>query len=161
MPSENVFVAVCSVAADAGAAIAELRQQGLELDCISLVAVDEQSGLMPVAYYFDGGRLRRTAARGSSWRLLEALSGCAVLVIPGERTVFLAGPFAASVVRTLGNEGLFGDLGPIAGGLYNLGIPRNEARDYELTALQGRPLVIVHGRARDVERARNIVAVRL
>jgi len=64
-------------------------------------------------------------------------------------------------VRTLSNEGLFGDLGPIAGGFYNLGIPRDEARDYELTALQRRPLVIVHGRARDVERARNIVAVRL
>jgi len=65
------------------------------------------------------------------------------------------------VVRTLDNEGLFGDLGPIAGGLYSLGVPRNAAREYELTALQGRPLVIVHGRARDVERARGIVAVRL
>ena len=84
-----------------------------------------------------------------------------VLVSPGERTVFLAGPFAASVVRTLENEGLFGDLGPIAGGLYSLGIPRDAARDYELTALQGRPLVIVHGPARDVERARRIVAARL
>jgi hypothetical protein len=149
------------VVADAEAAVAELRQQGLEPDCISVVAVDEQSGLMPVAYHFEGGRLRGTAARGNVRRLVESLPGCAVLVIPGERTVFLAGPFAASVVRTLDNEGLFGDLGPIAGGLYSLGVPRNAAREYELTALQGRPLVIVHGRARDVERARGIVAVRL
>jgi hypothetical protein len=149
------------MATDAEAAIAELRQQGLAIDCISVVEVDEQSGVMPVAYYFDGERLRRTAPRGSSRGLWEALSGCAVLVSPGERTVFMAGPFAASVVRTLDNEGLFGNLGPIAGGLYNLGIPRDAAREYELTALRGRPLVIVHGRARDVERARRVVAARL
>ena len=149
------------MAADAETAIAELRLQGIETDCISVVAVDEESELTPVAYYFDRGRLRWTSARGSSRSLLEALPGCAVLVSPGERTVFLAGPFAASVVRTLDNEGLFGGLGPIAGGLYSLGIPRDAARDYELSARQGRPLVIVHGRARDVERARRIVAAQL
>jgi len=157
MSSENAVVAVCSVADDAEEAIAELCRQGLERDCISMVAVDEQSGVAPAAYHFDGGRLSRAAARGSSRSPSEALPVCAVLVIPGERTVFLAGPFAASVVRTLDNGGLFGDLGPIAGGLYSLGIPRDEAREYELSALHGRPLVIVHGRARDVGRARRIV----
>jgi hypothetical protein len=89
---------------------------------------------------------------------LEALPGCAVLAIPGERTAFLAGPFAASVARILDNQGLFEDMGPVAGGLYSLGIPREAARDYELTALQGRALVIVHGPARDVARARRILA---
>ena len=161
MPPENAVIAVCDMAADAQAAIAELRRQGLEADCISVVAVDEQSGLMPVAYYLDRGRLRWTPARGDARSLLESFPECAVLASPGERTVFLAGPFAASVVRTLDNEGLFGGLGPIAGGLYSLGIPRDRARDYELSALQGRPLVIVHGRARDVERARRIVEARL
>jgi hypothetical protein len=116
--------------------------------------------VMPVAYYLDGGRLRGTASRAGLRSLLEALPGCVVLVNPGERTLLLAGPFASSVVRALENEGLFGDLGPIAGALYSLGIPRDSARDYELSALRGRPLVIVHGRARDVERARGIVAAR-
>ena len=161
MLPENAMVAICSVAADAEAAVVELRQRGLEPGCISVVAGDEQGGSTPVAYYFEDGCLRRTAARASCRRLLEALRGCVVLVIPGERTAFIAGPFAASVVRTLDNEGLFGDLGPIAGGLYSLGIPRDAAREYELTALQGRALVIVHGRARDVARAREILVDRL
>lgn len=158
MPLENAAVALCNGAAEAEAAVAELRQQGLGADCISVVAVDEQSGVKPIAYYFDGGRLRGTAASGGMRSLLESLPGCVVLVSPGEPTVLLAGPFAACVIRTLDNEELFGDLGPIAAGLYSLGIPRDSARDYELTALQGSPLVIVHGRARDVERARGIVA---
>jgi hypothetical protein len=160
MPQENAVVAVCNGAAEAKAVFGGLRQQGLGSDCISIVAVDKQSGLMPVAYYFEDGRLRGTARRGGSRSLLDGLPASAVLVSLGE-TVLLAGPFAASVVRTLDNEGLFGDLGPIAGGLYSLGIPQRAARDYELTALQGHPLVIVHGPARDVERARLFVAASL
>jgi hypothetical protein len=160
MPPENALVAVCDLASDAEAVVSELRRQGLAPDCISAVIVDEQSGLKPVAYYFERGCFWMTAARGKSCRLLGMLSGCAVLVIPGGRTALLVGPFAASVVRTLDNEGLFGDLGPIAGGLYALGISRDAARDYELTAQQGRALVILHGRACDVDRARQILAAR-
>lgn len=158
MSSENAVVGVCRLPADAEAVVAELRQQGIEPDCISVVTVGEQTGLMPVAYYTDCGRLRSTAARGGSASVLEELPGCAVLVSPGDPPVLLSGPFATSVVRALDNAALFGDLGPLARGLYSLGIPRDAARDYELSALQGRTLVVVHGRAREVERARHIVA---
>ena len=160
MPLENAVVAVCNLVSDVEAVVSELRQHGLEPGCISIVAVDERSGSTPIAYFFEQGCLSMTSARGGCWRVLESLSGCAVLVSPGERTAILAGPFAESVVRTLDNEGLFGDLGPIAGGLYSLGISRDAARDYELTAFQGHALVIVHGRARDVARARRILTDR-
>jgi len=158
MPVENAVVGVCRLAADAEAVVEELRQQGLKPDCISIVTIGEQTGLVPVAYYSECGRLRSTAVRGSSRSLLEELPGCAVVVSPGDPPVLLAGPFATSVVRILDHAGLFGDLGPVAGGFYSLGIPRDAARDYELSVLQGRTLVVVHGCARDVERARRIVA---
>ena len=106
------------------------------------------------AYYFEDGSLRCTAASESCQRLWQALPGCAVVVSRSEQTAVLAGPLAKCVVRALENAGLLGDLGPIAGGLYNLGVPRDAARYYELAALQGHPLVIVHGRAKDVDRAR-------
>jgi hypothetical protein len=160
MPSENAVVGVCRLPADAESVVAELRQEGIGTDCISVVTVGEQRGLGPVAYYSDSGRLRSTAARGNCTALLDALPGCAIVVTPGDPPLLLAGPFAASVVRVLGNEALFGDLGPLAGGFYSLGIPRDAARDYELSALQGRALVVVHGRALDVERARRIVTAR-
>jgi len=158
MAPENVVVAVCQGVADADAAVAELRQQGVDAGCISMVTPDAQSGSTPVAYYLDGAFPRRAPAQGGCLPQAEALPVCAVLVSPGERTAFLAGPFAGAVVRILDNQGLFGDLGPIAGGLYSLGISRDAARDYELTALQGRALVIVHGPARDVARARCMLA---
>ncbi len=160
IPPDNAVVAVCQGAADVETAIADLRQHGLEPGSISVVATEEPGGLQPVAYYFEDGCLRRTAAKGS-WRLLESLPGYAVLVSPGVRVTLLAGSFASSVVRALNSEGLLGDLGPIAGGLYSLGIPRDVALGYERKALEGYALVVVHGRARDVARARQVLKDRL
>ena len=113
---------------------------------------------MPVAYYSDGARLHCTGASARLRSLVESLQGCVVLVSPGEPGVILTGPFASYVVRTLDNEELFGDLGPIAAGLYTLGVSREAAREYELSTMRGSPLVIVHGRAWDVQRARAIMA---
>jgi hypothetical protein len=112
----------------------------------------------PVAYFFEKGHARTTAPRGYRGPHLDDLPGSAVLLLPGERAAFITGAFASGVVRILDCEELFGGLGPIASGLYNLGIPSDAARDYELTALQGRALVIVHGPSREVARARQILA---
>jgi hypothetical protein len=158
--SENVVVAICSEAGDAEAAVLELGRQGIGPDSISIVAAEDESAAAPVAYYFEHGILRGTALREDRWRLMADLPGCAVLVIPDERPVLVAGSLAASVVRVLDNKPLFGDLGPIASAFYCAGIPRDTAREYELTALQGRVLVVVQGRAKDVAGARAILANR-
>ena len=158
MLAENAVVAVCNAAADAEAAVAELRRQGVANGSVSVVTVEEPGGSKPSAYYVRGGCLRRAPDLESCRQLWETLSEFAVLVSPGERAVVLGGPLAASVVRALDQEELFAKLGPLAGGLYNLGITRDAAREFELAALQGHSLVIVHGRAHDVARARRILA---
>jgi len=159
-PSENLLVEICRGGTEAEAAICELGRQGVGPESISAVVADRQAGVAPVAYYFESGRLLRTAARDSGWRPAKSLAGCAVLMVPGEPTVLLAGAFAESIVRALENGALFGDLGPIAGGLYSLGVSRDAAREYELTALQGHALVLVHGSVGVVARARRILAAR-
>ncbi len=157
MSPANVVVAVCKRMTDAVMAVSELRRQDIEPGCISVVAVDEQSGVAPVSYYLEDGYLRRAASGRDCPCLWKALPGCAVLVNPGEPVIFLAGSLAACVARTLNNGALFGDLGPVAAGLYSLGLAKEAAREYELAARQGRVLLIVHGRARDVARARGIL----
>jgi hypothetical protein len=122
-----------------------------------VVAAGNERVAAPVAYYFERGVLRGTALREDRWRFTTDLPGCAVLVIPDEGPVLIAGSLAASVVRALDNKLLFGDLGPIASALYSSGVARDTAREYELTALQGHVLVIVQGRAKDVAKARTIL----
>jgi hypothetical protein len=150
-PPVNALVVVYNVAEDAAAALATLRAQELE-HALSLAAADQQSGIAPVAYHFESGHLHRAPVPGSSPSPFEGFAEYAVLVCAGERPVLLGGPFAAAVIRALDNEGLFGDLGPIAAGLYSFGVPREAAREYELMVRQGRILVIVQGRARDIVR---------
>ena len=159
MPAENATVAVYRTTADAVTAVAELRRQGVAPASISTVAADEQSGSRPVVYYLDGEKNLRGTAAADDWSVLwQTLEGCAVLLHPGMPAILLAGPFAACAVRALNNESLFGDLGPIAGALYSLGFTRETALKYEATALAGCPLVMVHGRSREVARARQMLA---
>lgn len=156
MSAQNAMVAICHGPADAAAALRELGRQGVGLACLSAVAADRESETAPAAYYVQDGQLRKAGqGEGGLWQML---SGRSVLVIPGEPAILLAGPFAACVVQTLENGMLFGDLGPIAGALYSLGISRESACRYASAARQGRALVIVHGRSREVEQARSILA---
>jgi hypothetical protein len=112
MPPENAAVAVCNGAAEAEAAVSELRQQGLGADCISIVAVDEPSGLMPVAYYFDGGRLRSTAASGGS--LSHGVFQLALVRVEAGVTMGSNGcrtsVGTARVRRPLGSPGILGQI---------------------------------------------------
>lgn len=158
MMFENAVVAVCNGVGDCESAVLELCRNGVAADAISVVTVDAPAGLETSAYYFDQGRLRRAPDQPNCRRLWEALSGWVVVACPGERTAVVAGPLAATIVRVLDQGELLGKLGPLAAGLYTLGIPRNAAREYELAALQGRSLVVGHGRSKDLAGVRRILA---
>lgn len=156
MPAENAMVAIRDGPATAVEALRELTRQGVGLCCLSAVAIDRESETAPAAYYVQDGHLRKAGqSDGGLWQML---SGCSVLVLPGEPAILLAGPFAAFVVQAVENGTLFADLGPVAGALYSLGFSRESARRYASAVRQGRALVIVHGRSREVEQARGILA---
>ena len=154
---ENAVVTVFAMTADAVGVVSELITNGLEPEHLSVVATDEQSELVPVAYYLEAKHLLKAATSGGCSCLWKTLPGCGVLVCPGQSPILVAGHFALCIARTLDCPALFGDMGPIAAGLYSLGVPQESARGYETAARQGRPLVIVHGRAQDVARARHIL----
>lgn len=156
MSAENAIVAVCDGPARAAESLLELARHGVELGCLSAIAADRESETAPAAYYVKDGLLRKAGqGDGGYWRML---SNWSVLVIPGEPAILAAGPFAACVVQAIENGMLFGDLGPVARALYSLGIPRESACRYALAVRQGRALVIVQGRSRDVAQARSILA---
>ncbi len=156
MPPENIAVAVCNGVAEAVRVIAELDRHGIEPECMSMVAIDEYSAFDPVGYCMTDGHLRRAAAGGCA-PVLDKMTGYTVLVAPGQPVILLAGPIGACVSRTLQNKALFGALGPIASLLYALGASRVAACGYETAARQGRALIVVHGRARNVARARELL----
>jgi hypothetical protein len=51
-----------------------------------------------------------------------------------------------------------GGLGAIGAGLYGMGIPKNSVVEYELALKTDKFLLLVHDKASEVEKARNIIA---
>jgi hypothetical protein len=92
------------------------------------------------------------------------LTGVGALAIPGVGALIAAGP----IMATLSGAALGGTLGGITGALVGMGIPEDEAQQYESHVKSGRVLVSVHSdsdaetaRAREIfdsSRAQNISA---
>ena len=88
------------------------------------------------------------------WGLLP---GWAFFVIPGIGPMLVAGPMSRWIVLGLKNAAIFGDLDPLAAGLYNIGISRDRLSMFEAALKAGKFLVVIHGPSDDVNRARQIL----
>ncbi|NGM84056.1 low temperature-induced protein [Paenibacillus sp. 7124] len=75
------------------------------------------------------------------------LAGIGALAIPGIGPIIAAGPIAAALTGAAVGAGA----GGLVGGLIGLGIPEDEAREYEGYVDQGKILVMVDDNGRDTE----------
>jgi hypothetical protein len=69
----------------------------------------------------------------------------------------IVGPLATSIVAGLDAPTLRRGLGPLAAALTGLGIPEEAALDYESAIQAQRILLIVHGDASGIQRARQLL----
>ena len=92
---------------------------------------------------------------GGFWGLLF---GSAFFAIPGIGPVLAAGPVVAWIVGALEGAVLVGGVSAIGAGLYGIGIPKDSVVQYELALKTDKYLLVVHGAAAEVEKARAIIA---
>ena len=142
--STGSAVGVFDSSAEAESALAQLRAEGLGPDDVSVMMRDgraaeqpeEQSGGSPIA----GG-----AATGAVFGgLLGGLAGWMVAIgaiaIPGVGLVVGAGALAATITGI----GIGAAAGGIIGSLLGMGVPEEDAREYEGHIREGRILLTVH-----------------
>ena len=91
---------------------------------------------------------------GGIWGLLF---GSAVFLIPGVGPLVVAGPLVGWIVGALEGAVVVGGVNAIGAGLYSLGIPKNSVLQYEEDITTGKYVVIAHGTAEEVARAREII----
>jgi hypothetical protein len=91
---------------------------------------------------------------GGFWGLLF---GSAFFAIPGIGPVLVAGPLVAWIVGALEGAVVVGGLSAIGAGLYSLGIPKDSVVQYETALKTDKYLLIVHGTAELVEKARIVI----
>ena len=85
------------------------------------------------------------------------LFGAGFFLIPGIGPVLVAGPFLAALIDALESAVVVGRLSALAAGLVSLGVPKESALKYEAEIKADKFVLVAHGTAEELERARVIL----
>ena len=156
-PSNSV-AAVFSQHSGADKAVKELKDSGFDIKKLSIIGSDYHSEENVVGFYNTGDRMMYWGKTGAFWGgLWGMLFGSAFFLIPGLGPILAAGPVVTWIVAALEGAVLVGGGSALGAGLFSLGIPKDSILKYEESVKAGKFLLIAHGTADEVQRARNIL----
>jgi uncharacterized membrane protein len=156
--AENAVVAVYNTHTEAEAAVKELQRSGFDMKRLSIVGKDYHTEEHIVGYYNTGDRMRYWGKLGAFWGgLWGFLFGSAFFLIPGIGPVLVAGPLVSWIVGALEGAAITGGLSALGAALYGIGIPKNSVLEYETALKSDKFLVIAHGTAADVTKAKALL----
>src|ERR1700723_1991488 len=159
MSTESSVVAVYQTHTEADRAVKELQRDGVDMRKLSIVGKGYHTDEQVVGYYNTGDRMKYWGKTGAFWGgFWGLLFGSAFFAIPGLGPVLVAGPFGAWVVGAVGGAAGVGGVSAIGAGLIGIGIPKDSVVQYELALKTDKFLLMVHGTASEVEKARRIIA---
>jgi hypothetical protein len=91
---------------------------------------------------------------GGFWGLLF---GSAMFFVPGIGPLIVFGPLVGWIVGALEGAAVVGGLSALGAGLYSIGIPKDSVMKYETALKSDKFLVIAHGTADEVAKAKSIL----
>ena len=154
----NSVVAVFESHDQAEDAIRELQKDGFDMKKLSIVGKDYHTEEHVVGYYTTGDRMAYWGKLGAFWGgFWGLLFGSAFFWVPGIGPLLVAGPLVMWIVGALEGAVVTGGLTALGAGLYSIGIPKNSVVQYETEVKNGKLLLVAHGTADEVERARDIL----
>ena len=160
MPAENATVAVYESPDSVETALWQLQRSGFDPGSISVAGREGEAGECAACYQKVGEGVRYWGRTGGFWNgVWEKLPGWALLNLPGIGTVLMAGALAQWVVASLENAAIFSGLSALGAALYSIGIPKDAIPEFEAALATGKYLVIAHGPAGEVARAKRVLRV--
>jgi hypothetical protein len=155
---QNSVVAVFSQHSAAENAIKDLKGGGFDIKKLAVVGRDYQTESDVVGFYTTGERMKYWGKWGAFWGgLWGLLIGAAFLIVPGVGPVVAAGSIVSWIVAALEGAVVVGGLSALGAGLYSLGIPKNSVLKYETSIKGGKFVLIAHGTAAEVAKARDML----
>ncbi len=159
MSKPNSVVAIFETHAQAEEAVKGLQRAGLDMKKLSIVGRDYHTDESVVGYYNAGDRMRYWGKQGAFWGgIWGMLFGAAFFAIPGIGPVVVAGPLVSWMVGALESAAIVGGLSVLGAGLFSIGIPKDSVLRYEVALKADKFLLVAHGTAAEVARARDIIA---
>jgi hypothetical protein len=158
MSIENSVVAVYRTHTQAEEAIKELQRSGVDMRKLSIVGKGYHTDEHAIGYYNTGDRMKYWGKIGAFWGgFWGLLFGAAFFAIPGIGPILAAGPVVAWIVGALEGAAVVGGLSALGAGLYSIGIPKDSIVKYETALKTDQFLLIVHGTAAEVAKAKDII----
>ena len=125
---------------------------------MSIVGKDYHTDEQVVGYYNAGDRMKYWGKQGAFWGgIWGMLFGAAFFAIPGIGPILVAGPLVAWIIGALEGAVVVGGLSAVGAGLYSIGIPKDSVVKYEAALKSDKFLVLAHGTAAEVAKARDIM----
>lgn len=158
MAKNNAVVGVYDSHTRAEASIKELQRSGFNMKKLSIVGKDYHTEEHVIGYYNAGDRMKVWGKLGAFWGVLWGLLfGSAFFLIPGIGPIMVFGPLVGWIVTALEGAVIVGGLSALGAGLYSIGIPKDSIVKYETALKSDKFLVIAHGTADEVAKAKSIL----
>ncbi len=158
MSDKNSVVAFFESHDRAEDAIRELQKSGFDMKKLSIVGKDYHTEEHVVGYYTTGDRMKYWGKLGAFWGgFWGLLFGSAFFWVPGIGQLLVAGPLVMWIVGALEGAVVTGGLTALGAALYSIGIPKDSILQYETQVKNGKLLLVVHGTADEVKRARDLL----
>ena len=120
--------------------VAALKNAGFENDDVSLVLPDKPGTWDGGTGHAGSGSAAGAGAGAVVGGAVGALAGLGLLTIPGIGPLLAVGP----LLSALGGAAVGGALGGLTGGFVGLGVPEEQARQYEGQIKEGKIVLSVH-----------------
>ncbi len=158
METPDTVIAVFSNHQAAEGALKELAASGFEMKNLSLVGKGYHTDEKVVGFYNMGDRVKFWGVRGAFWGGFWGLFfGGLFMTIPVVGHVIVLGYLAAMVISGIETAAVVGGLSALGAALYSIGVPKDSVLQYETAVKSDNFLVMAHGAAAEIARAKTIL----
>jgi len=158
MDKADAVIAVFSDHHAAEAAVKKLTAAGFEMKNLSVVGKGYHTEEKVVGFYNVGDRIMFWGKRGAFWGGLWGLFfGGLFMTIPVVGHVIVLGYLAATAISAIESAVVVGGLSALGAALYSIGVPKDSVIQYEAALKADGFLVMAHGAAEEIARAKAIL----
>lgn len=155
---QNSAVAVCKTHEEAEQVVKELQQAGYDMKKLSIIGKDYHEEDKVKGYYNIGDRMKKWGGLGAFWGgIWGFIFGSGFFFIPGIGQLAMGGYIVSSLVGALEGVIVVGGLSAFGAALWSIGIPKDSVIEYEEKLKADKFLVIAHGTAEDVKKAKEVM----
>lgn len=158
MENTDTVVAVFPDHPAAETAIKKLTAAGFEMKNLSVVGKGYHTDEKVVGFYNIGDRIKFWGTRGAFWGGFWGLFlGGLFVAVPVVGQVVVLGTLASIMIAAIENAVIVGGLSALGAALYSIGIPKDSVIQYETALKTDSFLVMAHGSAAEIARAKTIL----